>query len=179
MENPWRAPAIHPSTEVNFVKPPMLDREGVNMCPNDVNMFGAPSKFINYRTQGKSFTYANECGIAALNSSLQATQSTLGLNRSAKNGPSTGTNFVMSATLNDTTRNYQHTWAPVSGATEFWTGSAAPGNIRASTWTNAIDNTYVTWPATIRPVARSVMRTQLALNDQGIKNIVYKIILWF
>jgi hypothetical protein len=50
-----------------------------------------------------------------------------------------------------------------------WTGSAAPANIRASTWTNAIDNTYVTWPATIPPVARSVMRNQLALNDQGIK----------
>ena len=43
MENPWRAPAIHPSTEINFVKPPMVDREGVIMCPNDVNMFGVPS----------------------------------------------------------------------------------------------------------------------------------------
>ena len=85
----------------------------------------------------------------------------------------------MSATLVDASRNYQHTWAPVQGGTEFWTGSAAPANIRASTWTNAIDNTYVTWPATIRPVARSVMRTQLALNDQGIKNIVYKIIYYF
>ena len=53
MENPWRAPAIHPSTELNFVKPPMVDREGVIMCPNDVNMFGVPSKFHNYRAQGR------------------------------------------------------------------------------------------------------------------------------
>jgi hypothetical protein len=29
MENSWRAPAIHPSTEVNFVKPPMVDSEDV------------------------------------------------------------------------------------------------------------------------------------------------------
>jgi len=169
MENPWKAPAIHPSTEVNFVKPPMLDREGVIMCPNDVNMFGVPSKFHNYRTQGRSFTFATECGVAALNSSLQATQATLGLNRGGICGPANAAAFAMTATLADTNRNYQHTWAPVNTNTEFWTGSAAPGNIRASTWTNAIDNTYVTWPATIRPVSRAVMRTQLALNDQGIK----------
>ena len=56
MENPCRAAAIHPSTEVNFVKPPMVDREGVIMCPNDVNMFGVPSKFNNYRAQGRSYT---------------------------------------------------------------------------------------------------------------------------
>ena len=170
MENPWKAPAIHPSTEVNFVKPPMLDREGVIMCPNDVNMFGVASKFHNYRTQGRSYTFVTQCGAsAALNSSLQATQSTLGLNRGGTNGRASGTAFAISATLADTNRNYQHTWAPVNTNTEFWTGSAAPGNIRASTWTNAIDNTYVTWPATIRPVSRAVMRTQLALNDQGIK----------
>ena len=50
-----------------------------------------------------------------------------------------------------------------------WTGSAAPGNIRASTWTNAIDNTYVTWPATIRPVPKTLMQDRNKLNDQGIK----------
>jgi hypothetical protein len=170
MENPWRAPAIHPSTEINFVKPPMLDREGVIMCPNDVNMFGVPSKFINYRTQGRSYTYVTECGAtASLNSSLQATRTTLGLNRGGRPGVAAAGNFAMSATMSDANRNYQHTWAPVVAGTEYWTGSAAPANIRASTWTNALDNTYVTWPATIRPVSRTVIRNQLALNDQGIK----------
>ena len=28
MENPWRATAIHPSTELNFVKPPMVIEKG-------------------------------------------------------------------------------------------------------------------------------------------------------
>ena len=145
----------------------MVDREGVIMCPNDVNMFGVPSKFINYRTQGRSYTYVTQCGAsAALNSSLVAVRDTKGLNRGGRPGPASGTAYAITATMSDEQRNYQHTWAPVAASTEYWTGSAAPGNIRASTWTNAIDNTYVTWPATIRPVSRSVLRTQLLLNDQ-------------
>ena len=74
MENPWRAPAIHPSTELNFVKPPMVDREGVIMCPNNVNMFGVPSKFNNYREQGRSRNLV-EKGVRDLTSSL------IGLNK--------------------------------------------------------------------------------------------------
>jgi hypothetical protein len=80
MENPWRAPAIHPSTEVNFVKPPMVDREGVIMCPNNVNMFGVPSKFHNYRLQGRGRDVV-DVGYTPINSSL------VGLNKYAKNGP--------------------------------------------------------------------------------------------
>ena len=53
MENSWRAPAIAGGNDLNFVKPPMVDREGVIMCPNDANMFGVPSKFHNYRQQGR------------------------------------------------------------------------------------------------------------------------------
>ena len=74
MENPWRAPAIHPSTELNFVKPPMVDREGVIMCPNNVTMFGVPSKFNNYREQGRSRNLV-EKGVRDLTSSL------IGLNK--------------------------------------------------------------------------------------------------
>ena len=64
-------------TELNFVKPPMVDREGVIMCPNDVNMFGVASKFHNYRTQGRSLTIT-EHGYQKINSSLT------GLNKNAK-----------------------------------------------------------------------------------------------
>jgi hypothetical protein len=168
MENPWRAPAIHPSTEVNFVKPPMVDREGVIMCPSEVNMFGVPSKFHNYRQQGRSLT-VNEHGYPNIISSIT------GLNKGGKNGPDISANFSTifpKAAVSDTYRNYLHTWDPTEVATnskENWCGSAAPGNVRASTWTNAIDNTYVTWPATIRPVPKPLMQVQNKLNEQGIK----------
>jgi hypothetical protein len=106
MENPWRAPAIDPSTEVNFVKPPMVDREGVIMCPNDVNMFGVPSKFHNYRTQGRSLNFQN-VGFPNLTNSIT------GLNRNARSGPSTTeglfANIWGSNEIDDVYRNYFHT----------------------------------------------------------------------
>jgi len=109
MENPWRAPAIHSSTEVNFVKPPMVDREGVMMCPNDVNMFGVPSKFHNYRIQGRALSN-NEHGY------LNIVSSKTGLNKGGKNGNeiSTGTysTIFASSTINDAYRNYNHSWYP-------------------------------------------------------------------
>ena len=134
MENPWCANAIHLSTEVNFVKPPMVDREGVIMCPNDVNMFGVPSKFHNYRTQGRSLT-VKEHGHQNINSSIT------GLYKNAKNGPDITAAFSTIFTSNevaDQYRNYMHTWEPTestSNSQEYWTGSAAAANIRASCWT--------------------------------------------
>ena len=156
MENPWRATAIHPSTEVNFVKSTMVDREGVIMCPNDVNMFGVPSKFHNYRTQGKQRNYV-EHGVLDLTSSLT------GLNNGGKNGnivtaTSTFDDIWTSNAINNAYRNYNHLWNPTTDSTDVWQGSAASGNCRASTWTNCIDNTYVTWPATIRPVPKILMQ---------------------
>ena len=130
MENPWRAPAIHPSTEVNFVKPPMVDREGVIMCPNDVNMFGVPSKFHNYRTQGRQRNFV-EKGAADLTSSL------VGLNSGAKNGTVYGvadfSTIWTSNQIADQYRNYQHLWNPTTDSTDVWLGTAAPGTCRSST----------------------------------------------
>lgn len=40
MENGWRAPVNPGETDLNFVKPPMIDREGIIMNPNPINMFG-------------------------------------------------------------------------------------------------------------------------------------------
>ena len=88
------------------------------------------------------------------------------LNKGGKNGNeiSTGafnTVAFTSSTINDAYRNFNHSWYPsedTSNSQERWCGSAAPGNIRSSTWTNCIDNTYVTWPATIRPVPKTLIQ---------------------
>ena len=40
MENGWRAPVNPGETDLNFVKPPMIDREGIIMNPNPINLFG-------------------------------------------------------------------------------------------------------------------------------------------
>ena len=164
MENPWRAPAIHPSTELNFVKPPMVDREGVIMCPNDVNMFGVPSKFHNYRAQGRYSTIA-DYGVADIASTIT------GINKDAVCGKATSATgqHPLASNMDDSYRNFQHTWIPTTNSTDIWSGAVASGNIRASTWTNCIDNTYVTWPSTIRPVPKSLMQDKNKLNDQGIK----------
>ena len=42
----------------------------------------------------------------------------------------------------------------------------APGTIRSQCWTNRIDNTYVTWPTTIRPLNKVERETMLS-REQG------------
>jgi hypothetical protein len=64
LENPMRSAAIHPTLDVNFIKPPMVDREGVIMCPNAINMHGAPSRFQGYRTQGRYLCQAEPGNLA-------------------------------------------------------------------------------------------------------------------
>jgi hypothetical protein len=54
----------------------MVDRKGVIMCLNNVNMFGVPSKFINYRAQGRGCNFVDK-GNKPLTFSLT------GLNRQA------------------------------------------------------------------------------------------------
>jgi hypothetical protein len=66
-------------------------------------------------------------------------------------------------------RNYEHLWQPVEQSTDVWHGAAAQGNVRASTWTQCIDNTYVTWLATICPVPKTLMQEKNKLKYQGIK----------
>jgi hypothetical protein len=132
------------------------------MCPNDVNMFGVPSKFNNYRTQGRYLGFSDDGlpDICAL---------TTGLNKGAKNGPDTTAVYAIANNMSDAQRNYQQIYFPVADSSEIWHGAAAAGSIRASTWTQCIDNTYVTWPATIRPVPKTLMQEKNKLNDQGIK----------
>lgn len=178
MENGWRAP-ITPghSTEVNFVKPPMVDRQGVILAPNLVNMYGDPL-FSGYHNEDGQQTLQtttnlknfNGGDITALNFANQPdrtkgqntlTAATAGyLNSSSvtnQRGPVAGiSTFPIGATAlpavgtgaTSNAGNYIHYWEPTGSR---WTGSSAGGSIRAQSWTNRIDNTYVTWPSTLRP----------------------------
>ena len=69
-----------------------------------MSLFGVPSKFHNYRTQGRSLTN-NEHGWGSIVSSKT------GLNKDAKNGPDIGTGFdtlFTSVNISDQYRNYLH-----------------------------------------------------------------------
>jgi hypothetical protein len=104
----------------------MVDREGVIMCPNDVNMFGVPSKFHNYRTQGRYLTLQD------LNFDPIFSYKT-GANNGATCGGKasvTATPFSIAANMSDAQRNYQHPWIPTTNSNEIWTGCAAPDCIR-------------------------------------------------
>lgn len=189
MENSWRAPVPPGVSDLNFVKPPMVDREGIIMCPGPVNLFG----------DGNKFNIHNEDGLQLI-PNVTATYSGTALSNAAyipTNYPnySNGGNYLTTVTNNNVTTgtngyagpssiahqrgpgssitpggvtvvnsdtganldpalgqsycgNYIHTYHPYASTN---TGSTAAGNVRAQTWTNRIDNTYVTWPSTIRP----------------------------
>lgn len=129
MDNSWRAPAIHPSTELNFIKPPMVDREGVIMCPNDINMFASPASFA--KEQGQ---YLDQYGGACNYNS-------------------------------DQFHNYLHT---IDKDASYNMQSIAPGNFKTKTWIKFLDDTYVTWPSTIRPQKKN-LNVEQKLNDLGLK----------
>jgi hypothetical protein len=56
-ENSRRAPVAPGGTDINFVKPPMVDREGIIMCSNNLNTFGSASGHLE-RNQG---AYLKNC----------------------------------------------------------------------------------------------------------------------
>ena len=153
MKNGWRAPVAPGQSDLNFVKPPMVDREGVIMCPTPINLYGdnisgAHNEDGNYKTVAASGVPGDQA--FTLSPSYVAGTSydpTIGLNYNI----STSTPYKPMAQgelgANSNT-SYLHTWVPTDNR---WTGCTAPGTVRTSTWTNRIDNTYVTWPSTIRP----------------------------
>lgn len=62
MENGWRAP-VHPGeTDLNFVKPPMIDREGIIMNPNAINMFGDANAANTHWEEGNQTFDRGETG---------------------------------------------------------------------------------------------------------------------
>lgn len=183
LENPWRAPIAPGNKDLNFVKPPMVDREGIIMCPNNVNAFGDPNRV--HLDQGQYLTVST--GTFTGSSNIK-TQSSTGLNNYRQ--PSTTTaaganNNTIKGTYKSA--NYLHSYefsgTAVSntnlktGNQQASTGTAmdvnntisiAPGTIRSTCWTNRIDNTYVTWPSTIRPLSKQAVASMIA-NDVGTK----------
>ena len=183
-ENSWRAPTLPGQSDLNFVKPPMVDREGVIMCPNAINTFGDGNLISSHCEEGNyliSFEnitgpnpdltnpYANlrfepnrGLGVNGINTKTEANgdkDSYNGYTPTAtdgssfnQRGPGSGlhSRAIGSAYADNvgTGGNYIH---PYETAVDRWQGCTAPGNIRSQTWTNRIDNTYVTWPSTIRP----------------------------
>ena len=60
MENGWRAP-VHPGeTDLNFVKPPMIDREGIIMNPTPINMCGDVNSANTHWEEGVQTLDAND-----------------------------------------------------------------------------------------------------------------------
>jgi len=139
VENNWRAPVLPGTPDINYVKPPMVDREGVIMCPNPINQFGNPAKFHN--ENGRYLLSADS-----------------GFTTSYSDATGTNKARVFSS-------NFVHAYAPNDSNNSL---SMAPGTIRSQTWTNRIDNTYVTWPSTLRPEI-SGTNTRVAINDIGQK----------
>lgn len=181
-ENSWRAPTLPGQSDLNFVKPPMVDREGVIMCPNAINTFGDGNLISSHCEDGNYLTAFENLNsgalanpFAAINFAPNRGLGVNGINTLTENGvaraggtyagytPTAGTAFVQRgpgtglhsqaiaqnyADNVGTDGNYIH---PYETGGDKWQGCTAPGNIRSQTWTNRIDNTYVTWPSTIRP----------------------------
>jgi hypothetical protein len=184
LENSWRAPVLPGLSDLNFVKPPMVDREGVIMCPTLVNQFGDSNLGCIHNEDGQQtidfYDLANPSGLTnpwsgigfapcrglGINGNVERddtyTTKTVGngftLNATdgsafSQRAPGTAISTVTGA-YNDkganagTCGNYIHLYEP---GVNRCTLSTAPGNIRTQTWTDRLDNTYVTWPSTIRP----------------------------
>ena len=62
--------------------------------------------------------------------------------------------------------NYSHNYNPLDANATY---CSAPGTINSWTWTNRIDNTYVTWPSTIRPEKKGT-NLGILLQEQAIRN---------
>ena len=129
VENAWRAPAISPSTELNFVKPPMVDREGVTKCSNDINTYGSAATFN--KEQGRQLMHDNTSQ-----------------NFNYGVGPGLPTErIVISKSVISSASNYRHT---VDNAADYNMQSVTPGCTKSQTWSNMLDDTYVSLPSTLR-----------------------------
>ena len=149
MENAWRAPVLPGDTDLNFVKPPMIDREGVIMCPTMINALGDP----DYRKENvERGVYIGRSNATTEPTGMLGKFAT-GVNYTTATTLSTLANTVLgpgTTELTATTQNHSASFCP-EDVKQAYSGSLAPGCISTQSWTNRLDNTYVTWPSTIRP----------------------------
>ena len=160
MENSWRPPVPpHDANELNFVKPPMVDRDGLIMYPNVVNMFGDRNTFCSHREQGPYFHLTHNT-IASSSGTVGASSET-GSNNIVTylTGNSTGTRYPPYY-------NYLQDYFVQDCITSL---SSAPGTIQSQTFDHFLDNTYVTWPSTIRPEPL-ILNQVRAQQEENVKN---------
>jgi len=184
MENSWRAPVLSDESDLNFVKPPMVDLNGIIMWPmTDINKFGDPNtaskKSIgHYLSRANAGTYTPASGDMFPNTAgvnyNNTGNATYYLTSTTAKAPSNGILPPGSANSGVTTNlsafktpwNYSHNYNPTDINSTY---SNAPGTVNAMTWTNRIDDTYVTWPSTLRPEKKGV-NLGTRLQEQAIKN---------
>ena len=204
MENSWRAPVAPGESDLNFVKPPMVDLNGVIMWPTAVNMYGdvnthAKKSIGHYLSRASNTTAAvaaSAAGVAPATPAFQAITgdfytATTGVNYNLTQGntnyliqlnskepspgiipqagtaPSTvGAGDTITIASSTNPFNYSHNYNPNDINSTY---TDAPGTINSMTWTNRIDNTYVTWPSTIRPEKKGA-NLGIRMQEQAIKN---------
>jgi len=160
MENSWRAP-VPPfdANELNFVKPPMVDRDGMIMYPNIVNLMGDRNIFSSHREQGPALLMQPRTLVASADAATEINNQTGGNQlRTLATGALTGKSL--------TSANYGYS---LSALDTFNDLSSAPGCVTTKAFTNRIDNTYVTWPATIRPEPM-VLNQVRSQQEENVKN---------
>jgi len=180
MENSWRAPVLPGESYLNFVKPPMVDLDGIIMWPTSVNKYGdsnsaGKKSYGHYLSRADAATPAGDFFSNITGVNYNATAATTSFLKAASSkGPGIGvvpgpvvdaaTAYV--AAEGTTPFNYSHNYNPLDANSSY---STAPGTINSWTWTNRIDNTYVTWPSTIRPEKKG-SNLGIEMQEQAIKN---------
>eukprot|EP01039_Chlorochromonas_danica_P010985 gene10985-12220_t len=160
MENSWRAPVPpNDANELNFVKPPMIDRDGVIMYPNNINLLGDRNIFSSHREQGPALlmqpnvVIQNGAGTIQINNQTGGNQNYTVATRAVEGRAPTTANYGYAICALDTFNNH----------------SSAPGCVLTKAFTNRLDNTYVTWPSTLRPepIILNQVRSQ---QEENVKN---------
>jgi|GEM_PF-5807941 len=160
MENSWRPPVPqNDPNEVNFVKPPMVDRDGLIMYPTMINMFGDRNIFSTHREQGPAL-HASHLTI----SSGTGTNTTL-IETGANNIVNSGTG----ATVTHKSPPFYNYAQAMFVIDTMSSQSSAPGTSQTNTFDHFLDNSYLTWPSTIRPepLILNQVRSQ---QEENVKN---------
>mgnify|MGYP000476297147 CR=1 FL=1 len=183
MENSWRAPVANDESDLNFVKPPMVDLNGIIMWPTTTNKYGDNNvggkrsighylSAANAGTglQGGGDFYSNITGVnynatgAAINFLDTGTAKAPGSGVVPPGAAAADTGVVIANGAGP--YNYSHNYNPSDLNSSY---CSAPGTINSWTWTNRIDNTYVTWPSTIRPEKKG-SNLGIQMQEQAIRN---------
>lgn len=194
MENSWRAPVAPGESDLNFVKPPMIDLNGVIMWPTNVNLYAdknqAAKKSIGHylanidetitpaENNGNFFPATNGVNYNATLATYEYLPSITA--KSPGQGVLPCVEAASSNIFLDPAEDFMNTYIEASEAPwnythnytindANYTYSDAPGTINSWTWTNRIDNTYVTWPSTIRP-ENTEFNAGIKMQEQAVKN---------